>query len=546
MKSLKFLTLRRMEAVIFLAVFFAIFGTLGSIMGVPNMLNTLMKTAYSLLMETVFYLMAITVLSGALGKLLVEFGVVRLLELLLRPLMKPLFNMPGVASLGAVMTFLSDNPAIMSLTKDKHFSRYFKTFQLISFTNFAAAFGMGLIVIVFMSSLGYASAALIGLFGAFIGSLTSTRLMQFFVLKAHPEYADELTIGGNEQKISFKTEEQSLFLRVLNSLLDGGKTGVELGLAIIPGVLIISTLVMMFTFGPSNVGADNAGNAILAYTGGPYEGIELLPKLAGKIGFIFEWLFGFQDSTLVAFPIISLGSVGAALGLVPKFQANGIIDGNTIAVFSAIGMCWSGYLSTHTAMLDSLGFRHLTSKDLIAHTIGGICAGASAHWAYVGIAFLTGFFSSNLTEHTEGKGWMISDNGQRIYTCSTQLAQYDNGAYTLKGWYKEQADTQLEFTVEPKDSSIHIHNAYSNERGYYYVTINEKATDNEAHYAVFYPSEEYSKFSGNELSGTLYLYAFIFNKQGKNVESGYFWFQWGEPPYPKLSTPDDKRTDTQK
>ncbi len=138
MKSLKFLTLRRMEAGIFLLVFFTIFGTLGSIMGVPNMLNTLMKTAYSLLIDTVFYLMAITVLSGALGKLLVEFGVVRLLELLLRPLMKPLFNMPGVASLGAVMTFLSDNPAIMSLTKDKNFSRYFKTFQLISFTNFAA------------------------------------------------------------------------------------------------------------------------------------------------------------------------------------------------------------------------------------------------------------------------------------------------------------------------------------------------------------------------------------------------------------------------
>jgi hypothetical protein len=42
MKTLKFLTLRRMEAVIFLVVFFAIFGTLGSIMGVPNMLNTLM------------------------------------------------------------------------------------------------------------------------------------------------------------------------------------------------------------------------------------------------------------------------------------------------------------------------------------------------------------------------------------------------------------------------------------------------------------------------------------------------------------------------
>lgn len=530
-----------MEAIIFLVVFFAIFGTLGSVMGVPNMLNTLMKTAYSLLMETVFYLMAITVLSGALGKLLVEFGVVRLLELLLRPLMKPLFNMPGVASLGAVMTFLSDNPAIMSLTKDKYFNRYFKTFQLISFTNFAAAFGMGLIVIVFMSSLGYASAALVGLFGAFIGSLTSTRLMQWFVLKEHPEYADETTCEGNEQKISFKTEEQSLFLRILNSLLDGGKTGVELGLAIIPGVLIISTLVMMFTFGPSNVGTDNAGNAIMAYTGGPYEGIELLPHLAGKIGFVFEWLFGFQDSTLVAFPIISLGSVGAALGLVPKFQANGIIDGNTIAVFSAIGMCWSGYLGTHTAMLDSLGFRHLTSKDLIAHTIGGICAGASAHWAYVGLIWLTGVMGSNMTERMEGQGRMMNDQKQTIYTCNTTLQQFDNGAYSLQSWYKGQDNTQLDFTVTPQDSSIHITNAYRNDRGYYYVSINEKATEGEANYAVFYPNESYSKFSGNELSGILYLYAFIYDKQGKNIESGYYWFQWGNPPYPKLHTPDDQQ-----
>ena len=63
MKSLKFLTLRRMEAGIFLLVFFTIFGTLGSIMGVPNMLNTLMKTAYSLLIDTVFYLMPFTELS---------------------------------------------------------------------------------------------------------------------------------------------------------------------------------------------------------------------------------------------------------------------------------------------------------------------------------------------------------------------------------------------------------------------------------------------------------------------------------------------------
>ena len=61
----------------------------------------------------------------------------------------------------------------------------------------------------------------------------------------------------------------------------------------------------------------------------------------------------------------------------------GWIDGNAIAVFTAIGMCWSGYLSTHTAMLDTLGYRKLTSKAIIAHTIGGLVAAIIAHWAYM-------------------------------------------------------------------------------------------------------------------------------------------------------------------
>ena len=109
MKGMKFLAKRRIEAVIFLIVFFGFFGFLGGKMGLPNMMNTIMHTAYALLLETVFNIMAITVVSGALGNLLVEFGVVRLIEVVLRPLMKPLYNLPGVAALGGVMTFLSDN-----------------------------------------------------------------------------------------------------------------------------------------------------------------------------------------------------------------------------------------------------------------------------------------------------------------------------------------------------------------------------------------------------------------------------------------------------
>ena len=373
MKNMKFLTKRRIEAVVFLLIFFGFFGYLGSKMGLPNMMNTIMQTAYSLLLETVFYIMAITVVSGALGNLLVEFGVVRLIEVVLRPLMKPLYNLPGVAALGGIMTFLSDNPAIISLSKDAHFARYFKKYQLISLTNFGTAFGMGLVVIMFMMGKGFLPAALVGLLGAVIGSIVSTRLMQRFILKSNPELNVEISDKeGDEQQISFKSEG-SAFLRFLNAILDGGKSGVDIGLAIIPGVLIISTVVMMLTFGAPEGG----------YQGGAYEGVALLPYLAGKVDFLFKWLFGFESPQLVAFPITALGAVGAALGLIPRFIEEGIINGNAIAVFTAMGMCWSGYLSTHTAMLDSLGFRSLTSKAILAHTVGGLVAGVAAHWLYV-------------------------------------------------------------------------------------------------------------------------------------------------------------------
>ena len=128
--------------IICLAIVVGIFGGIGSVMGLPNMLNTIMKTAHDLLLNTVFYLMAICVITGALGRIFVEFGVVSLLERILRPLMKPLFNLPGVASLGAVMTFLSDNPAIISLAQDNRFKSYFKKFQFIFQSNFQSIFMM--------------------------------------------------------------------------------------------------------------------------------------------------------------------------------------------------------------------------------------------------------------------------------------------------------------------------------------------------------------------------------------------------------------------
>ena len=51
-------------------------------------------------------------------------------------------------------------------------------------------------------------------------------------------------------------------------------------------------------------------------------------------------------------------------------------------------MCWSGFLSTHTAMLDSLGYRELTPKAILAHTIGGLAAAFAAHWSYVLVSLI--------------------------------------------------------------------------------------------------------------------------------------------------------------
>lgn len=366
---------RTVSALICLAIVIALFTYMGIVMGAANMLNTIMRTAHDLLLNTVFYLMGICVITGALGKLFVEFGVVDLIEKILRPFMRPLFNLPGVASLGAVMTFLSDNPAIITLSKDKRFASYFKKYQYISLTNFGTAFGMGLIVIIFMIGNGYFVEPLVGLFGAFVGCIVTTRLMQHFVVKAYPAYKDEDVVSDEElENLNAEpehVEEKSAFLRTLNALLDGGKNGVEVGLAIIPGVLIISTLVMVLTFGPDAAGV---------YTGAAYQGTELLPWLANKVDWLFKGLFGFNDPHQIAFPITALGAVGAALSLIPNFLAQGWINGNAIAVFTAIGMCWSGFLSTHTAMLDSLGYRELTGKAIISHTIGGLVAAIVAHW----------------------------------------------------------------------------------------------------------------------------------------------------------------------
>ena len=367
-----------LEPLTLLAIFGLLFGFIGQTMGLTNMFNTLFNTAHQLLLNTVFYLMGITVLAGAAGRLLMEFHVIAMLEKLLVPLMRPLFNLPGRAAMAAMMTFFSDNPAIISLAKDKRFNHSFKTHEIISLTNFGTAFGMGLIVITFMSTLSspdggsYFVPALIGLAGAVVGATVSTRLMQRMI-RNEPHLHKVESEASHTNPMEHLHSNDPAWLRFLNSILDGGKAGVEMGIAIIPGVLIISTLVMVTTFGAPEGG----------YTGAAFEGVALLPHMAGYFSVFFELLFGFKHPELVAFPITSLGAVGAAMSLVPNFIDQGMISGSDIAVFTAMGMCWSGYFSTHTAMLDSLGFRELTSKAIIAHTIGGICAGVAARYIFL-------------------------------------------------------------------------------------------------------------------------------------------------------------------
>ena len=99
-----------MEPVLVLLILGSLFGYLGSQMGLSAMVNTLFNTAHQLLLNTVLFIMGITVLSGALSQLLSEFGVIRLLEVLLAPLMKPVFRLPGRTALAALMTFFSDKP----------------------------------------------------------------------------------------------------------------------------------------------------------------------------------------------------------------------------------------------------------------------------------------------------------------------------------------------------------------------------------------------------------------------------------------------------
>ena len=374
-----------LEVFIFLAVIIAFFGLIGAKMGGVNMMQTMMNTAYQLLLETVFYIMAIAVIAGAVSGLFSEFGLIALINKIISPLMKPVYDLPGAASMGVLTTYLSDNPAILGLAEDTNFKKYFKKYQLPALTNLG---GMGLIVTTSMigitsptgENLGFA--ALIGNIGAIIGSVVSVRMMIWFTKKEYgtTEYCIPLE-EGSEKDVFEQREirDGGIGARALEALLDGGKNGVDVGLAIIPGVLAICTVVMMLTNGPSADGV---------YTGAAYEGVALLPWIGEKLQFILSPLFGFSSPSAISVPITALGAAGAAVGLIPKMVADGVAHANDVAVFTAMCMCWSGYLSTHVAMMSSLKCSKLTGKAIISHTIGGIVAGIAANWLFQLASFI--------------------------------------------------------------------------------------------------------------------------------------------------------------
>ena len=368
-----------LETFVFLAIFFLIFGLMARKMGTPLMFKTMMATAHDLLLNTVFFIMAMAVIAGAISALLSEFGAIALINKIFAPLMKPLWGMPGASVTGAVATYLSDNPAIIPFAKDKRFTSFFKKYQVPALCNLGTAFGMGLIVTMFMMGQGegFIKAAIIGNVGAILGSIISVRLMLIETRKYYGDEAEEPAIElaeGDDRPDRVRiVRDGNMFQRVLDTVLEGGKTGVEMGLAIIPGVLIVCTFVMMLTFKMPAGG----------YTGAAYEGVGFLPWLGEKLTFILEPLFGFHSAEAIAFPITALGAVGGAISLVPEFLKSGLIGANDIAVFTAMGMCWSGYLSTHIGMMDALGVRKLSSKAIVSHTIGGLAAGVIAHYLFL-------------------------------------------------------------------------------------------------------------------------------------------------------------------
>jgi hypothetical protein len=372
-RIVKAITTETVVALILVAVLFALFAWK---MGLAFMFKTMMATAHDLILNTVLFLMAVIILSGAFTSFISEFGIVSIANRVLSSLMKPLFGLPGATSIGVVATYLSDNPAIMPLTSDKGFLKYFKKWQVTTLVNLGTVFGMGLIVTTFMlaqssADLPLGRAVLLGNLGAILGGIVSVRLMGHFGKKKYG--GDENVLSDDEEGYGIlhyrEVRQGNVAQRALQSLLDGGAHGVKTGLDIMPGIIIICTLVMMLAYGAKDG----------VYTGAAYEGVAFFPWIGEKLSFLIEPLFGFSNPEAIAFPVTSLGAVGAAIAMVPKFLESGLIGAKEICVFTAIGICMAGFLSTHVGMMDGIRERDLTSVAILTHLAGSLCAGVFGH-----------------------------------------------------------------------------------------------------------------------------------------------------------------------
>ncbi len=376
-----------LETIIVLVFFILGFILFSSDMGVANFLNTMINTSFYLLINVALWIMAVAVLTGAMAGIFSEFGIIALLNYAFSFIVRIIYRLPGVAGIGALSAYLSDNPAVISLYKEREFRKQFKNYQVPVLVNLGTSFGMGLVIAIFFIALDsdFSMAVGIGVFASIIGSIVSVRMLTYYSKKYYKIPKDDNPIKViDDDEFLREVREGSFVNRFLESALDGGKNGVEIGLQIIPGILIISTFIMMLTYGQP---VDAFGN-ILEYTGSAKEGIALLPTLGNHIMFIMKPLFGFTSSEAIAFPLISLGSAGAAIGIVPDFIKAGFVSVKDIAVFTAIGTTWSGYLSTHVGMMDTLGVRPLTTKAIFSHTIGGIVSGVVANYLFILISAL--------------------------------------------------------------------------------------------------------------------------------------------------------------
>ena len=367
--------------VIFTVIVAAFFAALVTKMGVANLFSTMMKTAYDLLMSTSFYILAVAVIAGAMGRVASEFEFLKILDKIFSPMMKPLYGLPGASFLGATVSYISDNPAICPLMKDRKFSSYFRKHQVPCLTILGTTAGMGLIVTTFVIGQGFVKEAVVGNIAAFLGCAVGIRVMMIKTKKAlgtdfvNPEdFMDEADIENEkkaEENPAANEQKKSFAMRFLDAGVKGGQYGVELGISLIAAVLVICTFIMLLTKG--------VADPSLGYQGLPYEGIGLIPWLGKLAAPVLKPLFGFSNPEAIAFPVTALGSVGASLGLIPEFIKSGIIVSRDVAVYTAIGITFAGFLCTHVAMMESFKSEKFVGLAINIQLLAGVTAGIIAN-----------------------------------------------------------------------------------------------------------------------------------------------------------------------